>query len=83
MLKKINPMIIARSIIVLLIFHYAAYLQLIPIKLFNLDIDTISKKTIVLLSAFSSICLVFIYYFIYRKDLKKEFKKFKKTFLKI
>ena len=81
MSKEVNSKIIARSIIVLLIFHYAAYFQLIPIKLFNLDIENISKKTIVLLSAFSSVCLFFIYYFIYRKDLKKEFKIFKKNIL--
>ena len=67
---------IIRGIIVFLIFHYGAYLQLIPIKLLNMDIHSISDKMAVLLSAFSSICLAMIFFFIYRKDLKKEFKKF-------
>ncbi len=64
---------------VLLIFHYAAYFQLIPIKLFNIDYHNASKEMMVMLSTFSSICLFVIFYFTYRKDLKKEFKKFMKN----
>ncbi|MBR2678174.1 MAG: CPBP family intramembrane metalloprotease [Bacilli bacterium] len=79
MLKKINLEIILRSIIVLLIFHYAVYLQLIPVKLLNLDVHSLSKSMLVLLSAFSSISLFIIYFFIYHKDLKKEFKIFMKN----
>ena len=72
---------IIRGIIVFLIFHYGVYLQLIPIKLFNLDYKNASSKLLVLLSAFSSICLAFIFFFIYRKDLRKELKKFKKDIM--
>lgn len=76
MLKKINLKILIRSILVIITFHYGAYLQLIPIKLLHIDIHNISNQMIVLLSAFSSISLAMIFFFIYRKDLKKEFKKF-------
>ena len=72
---------IIKGIIVFLIFHYGVYLQLIPIKLFNLDYKNASSKLLVLLSAFSSICLAFIFFFIYRKDLRKELKKFKKDIM--
>ena len=74
-----NKKIIIRSIIVFLIFTYSFYLKLIPIKVFNLDINNISTEMNVLLSTFSSILLVFIFFFIYRKDLIKEFHIFKKN----
>lgn len=79
MLKDIKLKYLFRGIIVILVFHYAAYFQLIPIKLFNIDYKNASKELLVILSAFSSICLFIIYFFIYRKDLKKEFKKFIKN----
>ena len=79
MLKDIKLKYLFRGIIVILVFHYAAYFQLITIKLFNIDYKNASKELLVILSAFSSICLFIIYFFIYRKDLKKEFKKFIKN----
>ena len=81
MLKDKKIRLIIKGILVFLIFHYGVYFQLIPIKLFNIDYTNVSKKMLVLLSAFSSICMAFIFYFIYRKDLKKEFKIFKKNLL--
>lgn len=76
MLKKDSFKYIIKGILVFLLFHYSVYFQLIPIKLLNIDIHNTSNKIIVLLSAFSSICIAFILFLIYRKDLKKEFKKF-------
>ena len=64
MLKKINLKILIRSILVIITFHYGAYLQLIPIKLLHIDIHNISNQMIVLLSAFSSISLAMIFFFI-------------------
>ena len=78
MLKKNSLKYIIRGLIVFLLFHYSVYLQLIPIKLLNIDVHNVSNKMIVLLSAFSSIGIAFILFFIYHKDLKKEFKKFMK-----
>lgn len=81
MIKDKKLKLIIKGILVFLIFHYGVYLQLIPIKLFNLDYKNADSRLLVLLSAFSSICLAFIFYFIYRRDLRKEFKKFKKDIM--
>ena len=78
---KDKKFFIIRFLIVFIIFTYSVYFQLIPIKLLNIDINSISGEMSVLLSAFSSIILVFILYFIYRKDLKREFKIFKKDII--
>ena len=64
------------SIIVFIIFYFSSFSQLIPVYLF--DIKNITPSIRVLLSTFSSCLLVIILYFIYRKDLKKEWKIFKK-----
>ena len=74
--KKVE---IIKGIIVFLIFLYSSYLQYIPVYLFHLDVHHLSDTMKVLLSSFSSIILVFIYFFLYRKDLKKDFKKFWKN----
>ncbi len=72
--------IIIRGIIVFLIFWFSAYFQYIPIKLFHLDIQNLSPSMNVVLSTFSSLIVVFFLFFIYRKELKIEFKKFKSKF---
>lgn len=73
--KKIKMII--RGVIVILIFWYSTYLQLIPVKIFNLDIEHLSRSMKVILSTFSSIIVLFILFFVYRKELVKDFKKFK------
>lgn len=65
------------SILVFIIFYFSSLSQLIPVYLF--DIKNITPSIRVLLSTFSSCLLVIILYFIYRKDLKKEWKIFKKN----
>lgn len=70
---------IVRAIIVFFIFWYSSYLQYIPIYLFKLDIKHLSNAMHVILSTFSSIVVFIILFFIYRKDLKKDFKVFKKN----
>lgn len=69
---------IIRSIIVFYIFWNSVYLKLIPIKLFHLDPNNISDTTKALISLFSNTTLLIIFYLIYRKDLKEDFKKFMK-----
>lgn len=64
------------SVITFIIFYYSYLFQLIPIYLFGIKNGTPSIN--VLLSTFSSCLLVIILYFIFRKDLKKEWKTFKK-----
>ncbi len=68
---------IVRSILVFLIFWNSVYLQLIPIKLLHLNVNNLSATSRVALSCFSNIILFFLFFFVYRKELKEDFKKFK------
>lgn len=74
--KKIFKYLL-KGVLIFLLFYYSAYLQLIPIYLFKLDPHNISSSLNVLLSCFSNIILVMILWFIYRKELKAEWKTFK------
>ena len=71
---------IIKGIIVFLIFWYSVYWQYIPVYLFHLDVHNLSNSTKVLLSIFSGIMTLIIFLIIYFKDLKKDFKIFKKNF---
>lgn len=68
---------IVKLIIVFIIFNESYLLQYIPIILFKMDVSKISNSVNVLLNAFSNVILVIIFFLMYRKDLIKEFKKFK------
>lgn len=72
-------LLIIKSIIVILIFNYSKYLQYIPVKIFNINIETLTPKMSAVLSTFSTVVLFFIFFIIYRKDLKKDFKDFIKN----
>ena len=72
---------IIRGIIVFFLFFYSVYLQYIPVLLFKIDVYNISPLESVLLSTFSSTIVLFILFFIYRKDLIREFKIFKDNFI--
>lgn len=74
--KKIFKYLL-KGVLIFLLFYYSAYLQLIPIYLFKFDPHNISSSLNVLLSCFSNIILVMILWFIYRKELKAEWKIFK------
>lgn len=70
-----------KSVLVFLTFYFSHYFILIPVKLFHINTSSISDEVRVLLSTFSSTVLLIILFFIYRKDLKKEFKTFKENIL--
>lgn len=61
-------------------FFFASTLQIIPIKLFNLNLKDLSIDTRVLLTLFSDFIFFLILLMIYSKDLKKDFKVFKKNY---
>lgn len=69
------------GIIVFLLFYFSSYFQLIPIILLNWDIRSITESQNVMLSTFSNIVLLLILFLIFRKDIIKEWKKFKLNFL--
>ena len=70
---------IIKGIIVFLIFEFSVYLQYIPIKLFKIDVTTMSTTMAIVLSMFSTVVMFMIFFFMYRKDLKKDFKDFWKN----
>lgn len=73
---------IINLVIVLALFFYSSIFQLIPIKLFNIDIDNISIKTDALLTLFSNVLLALLLFLIYFKDLKRYFIDFKNNLMK-
>jgi len=70
-----------RTMLVFLLFWYGAYWQYIPVWIFHLDVQNLSNTMKVILSTFSSFITFFIFFFLYRQELKKEFKIFKKKLL--
>ena len=77
--KLINIKGLIIAIIIFTLFYFSAYFQLIPILIFN--IKEVSGSTQVILSTFSNIVLLLILFLIFRKELIKEWKKFKNKFL--
>lgn len=77
-LKKSEKMMI-KGILIFCFFWFSAYLQLIPVKLFHLNTTNLSTGMKVILSTFSSFITFFVLFFVYRKDLKKEFNIFRKN----
>ena len=67
-----------KLISIFLLFRYSYILQNIPIVLFN--ITNITPQIQILLSCFSNLILLLILFFIYRLDLRIEWKKFKNSF---
>lgn len=73
--KLIKKMI--QSILVFILFYYSSYLQLIPILLFNMNIEKLTPAQNISLSLFSNTILLLILGAIYWKELKSEWTKFR------
>lgn len=69
------------AIVVFLVFYFSSFFQLIPIILFNMNIQNITEAQNVMLSTFSNVILLLILFLIFRKEIIKEWKKFKDKFL--
>lgn len=74
-MKDSNKYIIFITTIIL--YFFSSLFKLIPITLFKIDYKNMSGNTSIILSIFSNIVLIFIFYFFYKKDLITDFKKFK------
>lgn len=70
---------ITKGLLVFLLFWYSKFFQYIPVYLFKIDVKHLSKGMAVILSSFSTIITFIILFFIYRKDLRRDFKKFIKN----
>lgn len=82
MINNFNKKKFLKLIFVLILFFFGSITQLIPIKIFNMDINNLTAMENVLLATFSNTIILSILIFIYRKDLKEDFKKLKNNFYK-
>ncbi len=80
--QYVNVQHLIKLIILFCLFYFSKFLQYIPIILFNLDVKRLTDETQILLSLFSSSCLLITLLIIYRKDLIIYFKKLKKHLFK-
>lgn len=76
--KLINIKQLLKGILIFTLFYFSSLFQLIPIALFNIKKTTSNS---IILSTFSNVCLLIILILIYRQELIKEFKLFKKNLL--
>lgn len=78
--KDVDIKKIPKSILVILLFFFISLVQLIPIYLFNLDINNLTTMQTLLLTLFSNSILLVILISMYRDTLKDDFKKIKNNF---
>lgn len=61
--------------IIFLAYLLISIVRIIPLKFFNMDVDTISPLTDSLLTIFSRLILILIIYLFYNKKINQDFKK--------
>ena len=79
---KEKTVYILKGIIVMLLFFNSNYIKLFFATILNIKIKNISNLNYLILTILSDVVLSFIFYFIYRKELKKDFNTFKNNFNK-
>ena len=78
-LKRERILEICKGLLTFLIFYFSSYLQIIPIMLFNIDVNNYKAEDLTIINAFAEFVLVIILILLYFKELKKEFKVFKEN----
>ena len=78
-MKKERVIEICKGLLTFLIFYFSSYLQVIPIALFNIDVNNYTASDLAIVNTFTDLILVLILIILYFKELKKEFKTFKKN----
>lgn len=78
-LKRERILEICKGLLTFLIFYFSSYLQIIPIMLFNIDVNNYRAEDLTIINAFAEFVLVIILILLYFKELKKEFKVFKEN----
>lgn len=78
--EVIIPKKFLKLILVFILFFFGSLLQLIPIAIFNLDINNLTSSQDVYLTLFSDIIILGIILFLYHKELKEQIINFKKNF---
>lgn len=78
-MKKERVLEICKGLLTFLIFYFSSYLQVIPIAIFNIDINNYTATDLAIINTFTDLILVLILIILYFKELKKEFKSFKEN----
>ena len=76
-MKKERVLEICKGLVTFLIFYFSSYLQVIPIALFNIDVNNYTTTDLAIVNTFTDLILVLILIILYFKELRKEFKTFK------
>lgn len=73
---------ILKAIVIMLLFFGSSYIKVFFALILNINLKNISDLNFLILTILSDIVLFFIFYLIYRKELKKDFFTFKNNFSK-
>lgn len=76
-MKKERVLEICKGLVTFLIFYFSSYLQVIPIAIFNIDVNNYTTTDLAIVNTFTDLILVLILIILYFKELRKEFKTFK------
>lgn len=76
-MKKERVLEICKGLVTFLIFYFSSYLQVIPIDIFNIDVNNYTTTDLAIVNTFTDLILVLILIILYFKELRKEFKTFK------
>ncbi len=82
MITKERILEICKGLLTFLIFYFSSYLQIIPILLFNIDVNDYTSTDLAIVNSFVDLLLVIILIILYFKELKKEFNTFKNSIKK-
>ena len=74
LISKKRVLEICKGLLTFLIFYFSSYLQIIPVMLFNIDVNNYSTSDLALANTFVDLLLVIVLILLYFKELKKEFK---------
>ena len=74
------PKKLLKLLLVFSLFFFSSLFQLIPIWIFDLNIKKLTSSQEVYLTLFSDSIILVILFFLYRKEIKEQFTKFKKKF---
>ena len=78
-MKKERILEICKGLLTFFIFYLSSYFSLIAVALFNIDVNNYTASDLALANTFADLLLVVLLVIIYFKELKTEFKSFKKN----
>lgn len=79
-LTKTRKKKILKGIITIILFLSNSYLKIIPILLFKIDVNNYTAKDLAIVNTSAEVLYIILLVILYHKELKIEFKDFKKNF---